>query len=196
MNIEIRKLTPQDVDEYMEFFEQTPHDDNIPEHKCFCECWCSADHRFGTGIPTLSERKNMAIDYVKTGKIKGYLAYFENRIVGWCNANTKNDCLNCIGWYRFMPQVNELEINENEKIKSIYCFLVHPEMQRKGIACKLLEFAIEDAKSEGFDCVEVYPEKDDTDELKHFMGFVDMYRNMGFVVYAETDYKLVMRKQL
>ncbi len=103
MNVEIKKLTPAHVEEYINFFETTPHDDNIPEHTCYCECWCSADHRFGTGIPSREERKAMAIEYVKSGKIQGYLAYFDGSIVGWCNANTKTQCLNCIGWYRFMP---------------------------------------------------------------------------------------------
>lgn len=63
-------------------------------------------------------------------------------IVGWCNANTKTECLNCIGWYRFMPQVNELEIDTNDKVKSIYCFLVVPDIKRKGIAKQLLQFLI------------------------------------------------------
>jgi GNAT superfamily N-acetyltransferase len=196
MNIEIKKLTPAQVEEYIKFFEMTPHDDNIPEHTCYCECWCSADHRFGTGIPTREERKAMAIEYVKNGKIQGYLAYLDGSIVGWCNANTKTECLNCIGWYQFMPQVNELEIDANHKVKSVYCFLVAPDMKRNGIAKQLLQYACQDAADDGYDYVEVYPEKESTDELKQFMGFVDMYKNMGFIIHAETEQKFVMRKQL
>ncbi|WP_010076464.1 hypothetical protein [Clostridium cellulovorans] len=141
MNVEIKKLTPAHVEEYINFFDTTPHDDNIPEHTCYCECWCSADHRFGTGIPSCEERRTMAIEYVKSGKIQGYLAYFDDRIVGWCNANTKTECLNCIGWYRFMPQVNELDIEPNDKVKSIYYFLVEPDMKRKVIAKQLFQYA-------------------------------------------------------
>jgi GNAT superfamily N-acetyltransferase len=196
MNIEIKKLTPTLVEEYIHFFETTPHDDNIPEHTCYCECWCSADHRFGTGIPSREERKAMAVEYVGSGKIQGYLAYSDGSIVGWCNANTKTECLNCIGWVRFMPQVNELEVDPNEKVKSIYCFLVVPELKRTGIAKQLLHRVCQDALNDGFDYVEVYPEKDTADELKHFMGFVDMYKNFGFTIHGETQQKLVMRKQL
>jgi hypothetical protein len=100
MNVEIKKLTPAHVEEYIiHFFETTPHDDNVPEHTCYCVCWCSADHRFGTGIPSREERRAMAVEYVNSGKIQGYLAYFDGRIVGWCNANdnitnTKTECLN------------------------------------------------------------------------------------------------------
>ena len=39
MNIEIRKLMPEHAEEYVKFFDITPHDDNIDEHKCYCVCW-------------------------------------------------------------------------------------------------------------------------------------------------------------
>jgi GNAT superfamily N-acetyltransferase len=133
---------------------------------------------------------------VNEGIIKGYLAYHEGRVVGWCNANTKAACLNCVGWYRFMPQVNEMEINPDEKVKSVYCFVVAPDMRRKGIARRLLQRVYQDALLDGFDYIEGYPEKDSADELKQFMGFVDLYKEFGFTVHGETDRKYVMRKQL
>ena len=89
MDIEISKLTPDLAEEYAHFFDTTPHDDRIPDHTCYCVCWCSDDHRFWTGGPTREERRAMAIDYVGSGKVQGYLAYSGSRIVGWCNANTK-----------------------------------------------------------------------------------------------------------
>lgn len=162
MNVEIKKLTPSLAEEYVHFFDTTPHDDNIAEHTCYCECWCSADHRLETGVPSREKRRAWAIEYVNSGKIQGYLAYFEGRIVGWCNANTKTECLNCIGWFRFMPQINEMEFDQNNKVKSIYCFTIVPDMKRKGIAKKLLHYACQDAANDGFDYVEAYPEKEAT----------------------------------
>lgn len=196
MNIEIKKLTPDLAEEYVDFFDTTPHDDNIDEHKCYCVCWSSVDHRFMEGIPSREERRAMAFEYIHSGKLQGYLAYLDGRIVGWCNANTKTECLNCIGWYRFMPQINEMEFDPNDKVKSIYCFVVAPDMKRKGIAKQLLQYACQDVANDGFDYVEAYPEKEATDELKFFMGFVDLYKNYGFTIYAESDEKYVMRKQL
>ncbi len=196
MDIEIRKLTPDLAEEYAHFFDTTPHDDRIPDHTCYCVCWCSDDHRFWTGGPTREERRAMAIDYVGSGKVQGYLAYSGSRIVGWCNANTKAACVNCVGWYRFMPQVNEMELDPDEKVKSVYCFLVAPDMKRKGITKRLLQRVCQDALDDGFDCVEAYPEKDAANELKQFMGFVDLYKDIGFTVHGETDRKYVMRKSL
>ncbi len=196
MNIEIKKLTPADVKDYIHFFDTTPHDDYNPENTCYCVSWCSDDHRTMTVYPSREERRRMAIEYVKSGKIQGYLAYADGRLVGWCNANTKSECMNCGGWLFSMPQVRELQFDKNEKIKSIYCFLIAPDMKRKGIAKQLLQYACRDAANNGFDYIEVYPQKDTADERMFFMGFVDMYNDLGFQICAETADKIVMRKPL
>lgn len=196
MNIEIKKLTPADAEEYIHFFDTTPHDDHNPENTCYCVSWCSEDHRTMTVYPSREERRAMAVEYIKNGKIQGYLAYADGKIIGWCNANTKSECLNCGGWLFSMPQVSKLQFDQKEKVKSIYCFLIAPEMKRKGIAKQLLKYVCQDAADCGFDYVEAYPQKETTDERMFFMGFSDMYKESGFCVYAETKDKLVMRKQL
>lgn len=196
MNIEVKKLTPADVEEYIRFFDATPHDDHNPENTCYCVSWCSDDHRAMADYPSREERRKMAAEYVKSGKIQGYLAYADGRIVGWCNANTKTECLNCGGWLFSMPQISELEFNHSEKVKSIYCFLIAPDMKRKGIANQLLKYVCQDAADCGFDYVEAYPQKEAADERTFFWGFPDMYMKQGFSIYAETTDKYVMRKQL
>ena len=35
MAISIRRLVP-DAEDYVHFFDSTPHDDNVDEHKCYC----------------------------------------------------------------------------------------------------------------------------------------------------------------
>ncbi|MCD8355010.1 MAG: GNAT family N-acetyltransferase [Clostridia bacterium] len=193
MHIEITKLIPAHAEDYIHFFDTTPHDDYNPENTCYCVSWCSADHRLMTNYPSRKERKQMAIEYIRSGKIQGYLAYMNGQVVGWCNANTKAECINCGGW---LYSMSEIRVNPNEKVKSIYCFLVAPEMKRKGIAKQLLQFVCQDALACGFDYVEAYPQKENTDERMFFMGFVNMYQDLGFYIHAETKDKFVMRKQL
>jgi len=43
MDIEIRRLVPDLAEDYVRFFDTTPHDDFADEHKCYCVCWCSDD---------------------------------------------------------------------------------------------------------------------------------------------------------
>ena len=45
MDIEIKKLTQDLVGDYINFFDTTSHDDGVDGSKCYCVCWCSADHR-------------------------------------------------------------------------------------------------------------------------------------------------------
>ena len=129
MNIEIKKLMPEHAEEYIQFFDTTPHDDLDPANTCYCVSWCSDDHRGMTEYPSREERRVMAAEYVKCGKIQGYLAYVDGKLAGWCNANTRSECMNCGGWLFTMPKVREMQADSSEKVKSVYCFLIAPEMK-------------------------------------------------------------------
>lgn len=39
MAIEIRRLTSDFAEDYIHFFDITPHDDNAGDNKCYCACW-------------------------------------------------------------------------------------------------------------------------------------------------------------
>ena len=82
------------------------------------------------------------------------------------------------------------------KAKSVFCFVIAPEMRRQGIASWLLARVCQDAAEDGFDFVEAYPDKEITANSEDFVGYADMYRKIGFTVFFETKKTLVMRKQL
>jgi len=86
--------------------------------------------------------------------------------------------------------------NTGIKVKSIFCFVIAPEMKRKGIATLLLERVCKDAVQDGFDFVEAYPYKESSYQSSDFGGHFEMYKKSGFNVSFETEQGLVMRKQL
>ena len=195
MELEIKRLTPALVEDYLHFFDVTPHDDDIAGSKCYCVCWCSADHRLPAELDTQEKRRRTAREYVRSGTIQGYLAYADGEVVGWCNANAKADCLHCYSWMRFMGAVDGDD--RGLKVKSVFCFVITPRWQRQGVATALLQRVCEDAKADGFDAVESYPKKEFASVARDFMGPSVMYRKAGFTVYAEKDDgELVMRKLL
>jgi GNAT superfamily N-acetyltransferase len=199
MKIEIRKLTPVLVEDYVHFFDATPHDDLVDEHKCYCVPWCSNDSSGDYEAKHLSsaqKRRNRAAQNIKRNSIQGYLAYCDNKVVGWCNANTKADCLKCYGWRKYMGFVPLEESNTGIKVKSIYCFMIAPEMKRMGIATHLLERVCKDALQDGFDFIEAYPTKEDRDDSTKNCGPFEMYKKSGFAVFHEAEQGYVMRKQL
>jgi len=192
MNIEIRKLTSDLAEDYAHFFDVTPHDVNIDEHKCYCVTWRSDDSYVGDDhwYPTREERREHAIQFVRAGKIQGYLAYYGDEIVGWSNANA--DCLKGVDYLRSRWPIEEYRAEI--KVKSVFCFVIAPEMQRKGIATQLLECVCKDAADDGFDFVEAYVNKK---IIEHdFRGPLTMYEKCGFTQYAEREDKIVMRKSL
>ncbi len=155
MEIEIRRLSPELADDYVHFFDVTPHDEYVDDHKCYCVCWCADDYQ-GKDFSSVEKRRTAAHRYVQEGILQGYLAYHNGNPIGWCNANTRNDCLKCCSWRMFMKDV---PIDTSKRIKSVFCFVISPQYQRQGIASMLLNRVIEDAQKDDFDAIEVYPNK-------------------------------------
>lgn len=197
MNFEIRRLEPDMAEDYVDFFDRTPHDDNVDEHKCYCVCWCSADHRsVDDELSSAENRRKLAKQYVENGIIQGYTAYCGDKMVGWCNTNSKNERINCSSWLRFM---HEVESSENEKVKSVFCFLVSPDMRGKGIAKMMLDKICHDAEKDGFDYIEAYPRDNSVSSKNNFSNFqgpYKIYEQAGFVRYKKLTDKVVMRKYL
>lgn len=197
MDIEIKKLSPEMAEDYVHFFDVTPHDDNIDENKCYCVCWCSDDHSGDVDLSTANKRRELAKQYVKHGIIQGYAAYYGDRMVGWCNANTKSECVNCCSWLNFMQEV---DVPDAEKVKSVFCFLIAPDMRGKGVAAMLLDKVCADAKADGFDYIEAYPRKSEmsgkANEYSNFQGPYKMFEQAGFAEYRKLRDKVVVRKYL
>ena len=199
MNIEIKKLTPELIEDYLRFFDTTPHATNKEEHKCYC-IWWSNRAIDGKDYSTVENRRNIATEYINSNNIQGYLAYNGDKVIGWCNSNTKADCYECFCWKNFMSAVQrddkETIEKDNKRVKAVFCFAIAPEFRGKGIAGLLLDRVCEDAKINGFDIVEAYPNKDFIDTEQDFMGPMKLYEKHGFTACYEADKKLVMRKSL
>jgi len=190
MNIEIKKLTPDMAKDYVRFFNNTPHNEKH-SMKCFCVCWCS---NVPEGFDVRPE-ETVALQFVRNGNLQGYLAYFEGNVVGWVNANTKSECLNSLGW-QWSRTTYPTDSATDKYTKSIFCFTIAPEFQRKGIATQLLERVCRDAEQDGFYFVEVYPDKILNEKSENFVGYTEMYEKLGFTVFYETENRCVMRKEL
>lgn len=194
MEIEIRRLTPDLAEDYVLFFDVTPHDVNIDERKCYCVTWRS-DGSYDNGshwFQTREERRDRAIEFVRAGSLQGYLAYRGDEIVGWCNANA--DCQLCVNYLRSYWPIEEY--CADIKVKSVFCFVIAPEMQRMGIATQLLEHVCKDAADDGYDFVEAYVNKKFIYTDHDFRGPLAMYEKCGFYKYAEREGKVVVRKAL
>lgn len=197
MKFGIRKLTPALTEDYLHFFDSTPHDDSVDEHKCYCVCWCGDDctgDYESRNLSSREKRRNYSIQCVEDGRIQGYLAYWGKEVVGWCNANVKSDCLNCYGWKKHLGYAPLEEVGSGLRVKSVFCFAVAPQWKRRGVATQLLERVCADASAEGFHFVEAYPQREFSDRQNG--GPFELYCKNGFSLIIETEQGLVMRKQV
>lgn len=195
MDIKIRKLSHDLSEEYVHFFDVTPHGDKKDENICYCVTWRGDDSYAGNGdhwYPTREERRERAIGFVKSGSLQGYLAYSGEKIVGWCNASA--DCRLGVEYLRSYWPISEY--HTDIKVKSIFCFAIAPEAQRMGVATKLLEHVCIDAAADGFDFVEAYANKELANKLDEMRGPLAMYEKCGFSICAEREGRVVVRKAL
>lgn len=195
-NLEICKLIPEKLDDYLYFFENVAHTDNKEWDRCYCLDYCSDCNAEIEGFEDFDaeQRREYAIRYVNKGIIQGYLAYYNGQVIGWCNANDRVDCHGCIGWQMIYGKT-EIK-KEHSKIKSIFCFTVAPDMRGKHVATALLERIIKDAKEEGYEYLEGYPNKEETDMYYNYVGPMELYKKMGFEKWDETENYFVFRKKL
>jgi len=198
MSVEIKKLTPSFLDDFLHFFDEVAFSD----HADWSGCYCVEPHvceriqeELTKGIK--SKGREWAIDFIKRGKLQGYLAYSNGEVVGWCNTNDKQNYEKLVAWKEIAGWKEVWAAgDERKKIKSIMCFVISPSMRGKGIATALLEKICSDVRNEGYDSVESYPYKGKPNAYDCYAGPVTMYEKQGFTSLREVEYILVMRKHL
>ncbi|WP_424245925.1 GNAT superfamily N-acetyltransferase [Elusimicrobium posterum] len=192
MNIEIRKLTAELLEDWLYFFDNTS--DNSEWSGCYCMAphWSAAlqnEKEWEYSAQGAKRNRALSQEYIKKGIMQGYLAYHNGKVVGWCNANDKQAYDNVF----FVLPWEEAE--KDKKIKSIACFFIAPGLRGKAVATQLLEKVCLDAAQEGYDYVEGYPFI--KDKNKAYTGPISMYEKNGFTICDNTnDFIIVYRKYL
>lgn len=191
MSIEICKLSPALLADFLNFFDNVAFEDHKEWAGCYCtefhwdaeletEHRCSGIHKCG---------RDYAIEFIQKGILQGYLAYMEGEVVGWCNANDKT------GYRRLVERPELWDGTEgSDKVKAVVCYIIAPNMRGKGIATQLLKRVYEDAAAEGYTYVEAYPLKCERDIFLNYYGPYAMYEKCGFSLYKTFEAGVIVRK--
>lgn len=189
MEIQVRKLTKEMADAYLNFFDQDAFSDHVEWSACYC-LESHLDREENERLKGKEERRKKAKELIESGVTSGYLVYKGDRVVGWCNAGDKNGYVPVCGNKEYMA-----EDGADGRTITIYCIDIAPGYRGKGIASLVMEQVLRDAKREGYRYVEGYPLADR--ELKYqYRGPVRLYEKFGFEMCRTGERICVMRKTI
>lgn len=178
----IKELRSELMADWFDFFDHRAFADHEEWNGCYCTAF------FRPRPPEYSSPSRKRRDYarwlIETGRMKGYLAYEHGKVVAWVNTNSKTQ----------FPRLAPLEDGAQD-VLSIACFIVQKEYRGKGIAQKLLDRIIKDAKERGIRTIEAYPARRPKDEYGAWNGPYAMYERNGFADHR-IDKTSVVRRAL
>lgn len=183
MEVVIKKLKPELIEDYLYFFDNIAFTDHEEWSKCYCIFFhMTEEMETINGETGEIKNRDFAIDYINKGLLNGYLAYVDEKPVGWVNTDDKNS------FYAINRQ-NAPEIwEDNEpRIKSVVCFTIAPNLRGRGIATKLLGSVVDDAKKEGYEYLEAYPIIGEHNNFTHYHGPAALYKKFGFKEYKKYN---------
>ena len=176
----IKAMKDESALDWFDFFDNRA----FADHQDWKGCYCT-----GPFLPRLKGytnkspiRKEYAKWLIENSMMKGYLAYDNGKVVGWCNVNMKS----------VFPKYNDAS-EESTNVISIACFMVQKEYRRKGIAQNLLTRIIKDAKKEGIRIIEAYPRINAKTEYGNFHGPFSLFEKNGFISEKINDVDVVRK---
>lgn len=176
--VEIRRLSPDELDNFLKFMEGPAFETNPQWSGCYCQFYLdSAQDIEGIDITAQRNRK-VACDRINAGTMNGYLAFEGDEVVGWVAANKASN-------FVALPPAAE-------DTARVLCFIVSAEHQGRGVATQLLNFAIDDLAQQGFKILEAAPLASDKFESWGYRGKLGTFLKAGFVEVAPIDDKHVL----
>jgi len=198
MTVRIERLTPARVEDYLDFFdhERGPaFADNAEWAKCYCHYYHVAPAIHWPSLDGNANRVAMR-ERIASGEMEGFLAYADQGVVGWINAQPYHKLRHACARLRIPAPALPVAPHE---AAAIVCFVVAPDWRRKGVARASLHGALTDLFARGIRVVDAFPWKVDPDETApadHYHGTLSMFIAAGFVAIAEHETMTVVRKSV
>jgi GNAT superfamily N-acetyltransferase len=186
--ITVHPVTEERVEDWLRFFDH----DGFADNPDWASCYCLEPHVPLT--PELPERawrdvRAAMIQRLRSGTTYGYLAYVDDRAVGWVNASLRAE----YGLFRAVDPGGP----QPASVIGISCFVIAPPYRKHGVASALLDRAIADAPLRGAKWIEAYPHNDpQKSDGGQFRGPRSMYLARGFTPVTVMERFTVMRRQI
>jgi ribosomal protein S18 acetylase RimI-like enzyme len=206
LEVSVKELEPSLVPDYLGFFDNVYEKDpwlNSKSNPWWGICYCgffddtrSEEERNKAPSAALNNR-TMRSEAIRSGKAQGLLAYVDEKVVGWCNAGPRTN-------YRNLHDYPG-EVDHDESVGSILCFVVSAAFRGQGIATRLLEAATDKFQRDGLHVAEAYPRTLESNvnnpyntppEHLNYRGSLQMFLKAGFKIHRQLERHAIVRKQL
>jgi GNAT superfamily N-acetyltransferase len=164
--VEIRPLTPAELDDFLGFMEGTAFETNPQWSGCYCQFYLNTPEQQPADEDRVVGNRKTACDRINSRVMNGYLAYEGEEVIGWVAANKANN-------FVALPP-------SGEDAARILCFIVGEAHQGKGVATQLLSFAVADLKAKGFKSIEAAPRAADDFASWGYRGKLSNFLKAGF----------------
>jgi GNAT superfamily N-acetyltransferase len=193
----VKPLSPDLAGDFLRFFdhERGPEFADNPEWaKCYCHFYQVPR---AIDWPSLSAEDNRIAmrSRIEVGEMEGFLAYDADEVVGWMNAQPRHKLPHC--FERMQVPASSLPCQEYEAAV-IVCFVIAPELRRRGVARALLTEGVASLAARGIKLVDAFPFKagDSESAADHYHGPLSLFLGEGFTVQREDANVTVVRKLL
>jgi ribosomal protein S18 acetylase RimI-like enzyme len=187
--VEVRDVTPDMVDDYLDFFDHHAFRD-FPEWQA---CYCMETHRTQDDDEwaqrTAEDNRRDMSKSIRRGHVTGLLAFEGGKPIGWCDYG---ETTRLSGLMRRFG----LDVPEHEGVGSVACFVIASQYRGHGVASQLLDAAVERLRTRGLRAVEAYPARSDDSPHTNYRGPLAMFLRAGFEPYGEVERHLIVRKLL
>lgn len=176
MTFDIKPLTKELKDDYLDLFDNMPYKENPDWSKCYCN-----DYHFLGDVESCTHEnsRELIIERINKSELQGYLVFAMDKPVGWCNVNNRMN-------YQRLLRDYDLVDNPDGKVCSVVCFLIHPDYRRQGISQMILDRVISDYARLDYDYIESYPKRGDANESL-FNEPLELYTRNNFEVCREYE---------
>jgi len=169
-----RALRPADAEAFVQYLEELDYQHAPQWSGCFCRFYhtdCSMEDWIARDRTTNRQETLLAI---QNGTMHGYLAFDQDQLIGWLNANTIDAYPRLANFVE--PYVHTLHA------AALVCFVIHPQYRGQGVATGLLTFAINDLIQQGKTEILGFPFEDPDHPQRAYHGSLSMYLKAGFAL--------------
>ena len=175
--IEIRPLGADRRDDYLRFFDDRAFTDNPRWAGCYCYFPQHDPKTTDWQQRTAQANREAICTCIAAGTVRGWLAYRQGEVVGWCNAGPR----------RLYPMLagDEALPPDDGVTGAILCFVVAPDARRQGVARALLQATCDGLRARGLRRVMAKPVRNAATPAANHTGPLELYLANGFAIVRE-----------